>query len=56
MSGVEKALGCVCLLYKTKDGVHRTLNISKGLTPSELDILKWLGLILFSSILQTVQV
>ena len=56
ITGVDRALDCVCLRWATADEVDRTLNIEQSLLCTKVQEGEYYGLVPFSSIISTVSV
>lgn len=56
VSGVDRALDCVCLRWATADEVDRTLNIEQSLQGTQVQEGEYYGLVPFNSIISTVSV
>ena len=56
VSGVDRALDCVCLRWATADEVDRTLNIEQSLQGNQVQEGEYYGLVPFNSIISTVSV
>ena len=56
VTGVDRALDCVCLRWATADEVDRTLNIQQSLRGTQVQAGEYYGLIPFSSIISTIHV
>lgn len=56
ITGVDRALDCVCLTWATTDEVDRTLNIEQSLRGTQVQEGEYYGLVPVSSIISTVSV
>lgn len=56
VSGVDEALGCVCVRWATDEGEDWTLDIENSLRKEHVQAGEWYGLVPFRSIVSTVQV